>query len=289
MTEAAKPIPSKNVTMVILAEHHAPLRAFLETVHEQVRELVCVLGLPKDFFVVHKRWHKTFLGLEVVLDRGRLIGAWFLQNNQECREIRPRELIKILDIFARARGKPLLKVRFGGFRRSWCYCEGELKNGFRCATSDGEFHAFGRTAYQGSAYGSSDGPLIITGWPVAAEENQFTRDLYRFRLACENASYLDKYHAKTRPFDRDDDAYIRLGTLGPYPDYVIDIFVDKLRGWLSAHEPKILEFNLEDLWIVHYERPSLETNQSEKRVVEIIAKPEMLDDLYEEWRAGQAR
>jgi hypothetical protein len=249
-----------------------------------VHELQDILGSRfTKVFVPYTPYqlHATIIGLEVDVIHRELYSHWTVSNTRENHQ--PVNIDTLLKLFTGFRHSPLT-VRFCGYTEARCSCTGEEYREWECATSKGEFHSCGRTGYEGSFYGFSPGPVVITGWPVAISEgtDSFPHTLFSFRKECEKAGFLDKYHSDSRPYWRDDDCYIKIGSFTSEIEDLPEV-TDRMRGYLAAQDPVILDLPPEQVEFILYRGPSLAEKSIIKKlpIEEAIKNPNSLKQMFE--------
>ena len=282
-------VPNRNITMVAFYGNKKPteLSQFIDVVIDQVHSVLAALELPSDVFTPYRKpqMHATLIGMEVIKVGGELCNANFLNNNGQLRPIKPNSMLDLIAAIAASR-RPLFTIRFGGFRKSYCTCTGFDLYDWKCTSSNSEFHAFHRSAYEGTFYAFSPGPVLLTGWPIkeSGSLNQMSRHIYGFRWAVENCGFLDKYHSAEKPYWKDDDFYLRLGTFRECPAPKFESFVERMRDYLCLRKPITLDVNLENVSIVYYESPLLEKVIEEISLVDALKEPQLVEALYDRWR-----
>lgn len=259
-------MPDKTVTMVAFhgcsnpgkPEGRRKLRQLVKKVQDEVSQQ---LGWPmRRRFLPSGPYqvHATLIGMEAEVVGGRLMSHWFFQNRRELRPINVRQLLRLAARVTKR--KPVFRIRFGGFRKAICTCVGKSAEGWDCATSDAEFHSCDRAPWEGSFYGYPGGPVLITGWPAAHQDDvdDFRHLLYDFRLAAERAGFLDKYHSNADPHWMDDDWYVKIGsfreTLSIRKIRKVEAGV---REFLRRMGPTVVPVREDDISIVRYTDPSL--------------------------------
>lgn len=283
--------PERNITLVAFYGDKKPeqLLQLITQLHRHIDHVVRDHDLSGAFNPCNSpQIHATLLGMEAVRVGGQLYNANFLNNNGHLRPIYPLRLLELLAAVAQSR-VPLLRVRFGGFRRSHCTCRGFDLYDWKCGSSDSEFHAFNRSAYEGSFYAFSPGPAMLTGWPVgAASLNYFTRELYGLRRSAEGCGFLEKYHSAEKPYWKDDDFYLRLGTFGHCPSGKLESVVEQVRTFLSSLDPIAVDISTQDVSFVYYNKPSLQAISTAVPLEDAVNKPQLLEALYEQWTRDNA-
>lgn len=239
---------------------------------------------PYDLYQIHA----TIIGMEAVVIDGKLYNHWFLENKKELRLI---NIQRFLDLIKRvSQRNPLFTIRFGCFEKACCTCVGESSYGWNCATSDSEFHSCDNSAYEGSFYAYSRGDVrdvILTGWPVKGpdELHVFPHFLYDFRLAAEDAGFLDKYHGNKYPHWKDDDCFIKLGIFRGKMTYEqLRRVEERVRDYLYKYKrgPVTVDIRVKDVSILLYKDPSLGKGCMIECVplVEALDDPTRVRDLY---------
>jgi hypothetical protein len=233
--------------------------------------------------------HATIIGMEVVRVSGRPVNLNFLRNNGVQRPVYPRLLLDLLASAAASRAdNPLLTVRFGGWGKAHCQCTEQADLlAWACRTGTSPFHGYKRTAYEGSFYISRNGQVVTTAWAVngtdKTNDSRFAHDLHRFRAAAEHAGYLDGYHRADKPEWRDDDFFIRLGTLKDCSDDLKRDLEEHVRSHLATQEPVFVQVRLADMRIVYYEDTSLAKVIKAVPISDTIKDPGPVDALYQQW------
>jgi hypothetical protein len=211
-----------------------------------------------------------------------LYSHWLIKNRGGPHQpVKIGSLINILTSFAqRDQG---FTIRYCGYTEAYCSCTGKEQQGWECYSGNAEFHSCGRTGYEGSFYGSAPGSLVITGWPVvsARKKKTFSHSLYSFRRDCEKAGFLDKYHSDAFPLWKDDDCYIKLGTLTENMHDFTPV-IGKMREYMSGLEPVIIELKPEHVDIIVYRNTSLtRENIIEKLpLLDVVKHPDSLEELF---------
>ena len=208
--------PEQNITLVAFCGDRKPdqLNKLLADTLRQIQTALEDVELPSVFDPYELgQMHATVLGLELIKIGDDIFTANFLNNNGVLREMQPVLLLELCRSIADSRN-PLFTIRFGGFRKAHCTCTGFDLYEWDCPTGKSEFHAFNRSAYEGTFYAFSPGPVMLTGWPIRlTDQTNFTRQVYGFRRAVENCGFLDKYHSTEKPYWEDDDFYPSIGNL----------------------------------------------------------------------------
>lgn len=275
-----------NVTMVAFHGPNKPpsLQGLLSDVREALTTALRPELSPTFEAYQQSQVHATLIGMEAIVLHRLLYGHWFSRNRSGARRL--IEVARLHEIVRRvARRTPMFTIRFGGFAKAQCTCVGGSSRGWRCPTSAAEFHSCDRSAYEGSFYAYSPGPVMLTGWPVQAPDasDAFPHLLYDFRLAAESAGFLDKYHSDDSPHWMDDDCYLKLGAFRER------IASDELRGveealreFLRARPPVTVDIAVEDISVVLYSDPSLKGETIVERVPlrEFIEDPKKVEMLY---------
>ncbi len=274
--------PAKNMTLVAFLGKMPP--ALDEIIHE-ISNQIDALGLPQGTFDPYQpnALHATLLGMEVIKSGGDLLNANFLNNNGCLRGIQPLQLLSLLGTVVSSR-QPMFTIRFGGFQQSHCQCAGFDLYEWQCASSNAEFHAFSRTAYEGSFYVSPNGAVMLTGWPIVpSSATTFTRELYGLRLAAGDYGFLDKYHTTEKPYWKDDDFYIRLGTF-KIPANLPASFLDQVRVYLAGKSPPItVDVTISDIDFVYYQQAVPLTVIERLSLQDALADPKKLLALFARW------
>ena len=275
-------VPQNNITLVaLLADNGLPELAGL------VGELVKILGQAPDAFCGYEtsQMHATVLGMEVIMVGGVLCNAHFLNNNGRLRPVDYPRLLHLLDVVVSTRN-PVFRIRFGGFRKAHCDCTGLDLCDWKCPSGNSEFHAFNRSAYEASFFSGSKGEVMLTGWPVARDSvDSFPRDLYLLRRAAEDCGYLAKAHTNEKPYWKDDDFHLRLGTFdfNKCTTGQLQSVVGRVRDYLASRPPMVVDVGLDDLFIVHYEKPTLHRCLAKLPLGEVLRNPQLLADLHQDW------
>ena len=276
-------VPPRNITMVAF---HEKMPTALTEIISDISERITALGLSKGRFVPYQpnERHATLLGMEVLKIGGDLINANFLNNNGRLRTIEPLQLLSLVSAVVSSR-QPVFTVRFGGFSQAYCNCAGFDLYEWECTAANAEFHAFNRTAYEGSFYASPNGPVMLTGWPITASSpDSFHRELYGLRLAAEECGFLDKYHTIQKPYWKDDDFYIRLGTFNNFPANQFSALVEQVRAYLAALNPApTVDVTVADVDFVYYEEATPLTIRERLPLKDALADPKKLLALYARW------
>jgi hypothetical protein len=258
-----KTVPDSNISMVAFHGNRKPrelqllLQELLGLINHHVTSTV-----PEAFMAYFQdQIHATIIGMEVDLEHGRMLGRWFRRNESgQSRSIDTKLFQQIVKRFVH--GSHMFTIRFGGFPESHCFCKSDLQAriGWACSSKEAEFHTFDRSPYEGTFYISGSGPAMLTGWPVEGplQLRTYPRHLYTFRRAAEEAGFLDKYHCGDKPYWKDDDFFIRVGTFSE------NLSVDQLqeieesvRRFLSIRPPTVVDVGIEDISIVLYRDSSL--------------------------------
>lgn len=276
-------VPPKNITMVaFLDKMPTDVTNIISDIHKRISNL----GLRPGTFVPYKpnELHATLLGMEVLKINGELVNANFLNNNGRLCRAQPLCLLSLLDAVVSCR-KPVFTVRFGGFSQAQCTCTGFDLLDWKCTATNAEFHAFNRTAYQGSFYAFPNGPVMLTGWPVSASaSNIFPRELYGLRLAAENCGFLDKYHTTQKPHWKDDDFYIRVGTFRNCPAKQFQDLVNQVRLDLAGlKSERTVDVTLGDIEFVYYERATPLVVIDRLSLRDALDDPKKLLKMYARW------
>lgn len=275
-----------NVTMVAFHGKEKPkdLQALILDVIAQIqRHLGQHYTSSFDGYSIFQM-HATLIGMEADREDNLLVGRWFKRNRGDARRsVDSRVLQDVVRSFVH--GENLFTIRFGGFREARCSCNvGQATaETWNCNSSPAEFHSCDRAPFEGSFY-AGGGPVMITGWPVEGPNNlnAFTHELYAFRKAAEAAGLLHKYHNANKPHWRDDDFFIRLGTLSPTNAQQVAPIEDSIRRSLAARTPISIEVRVQDVSIVRYEDASLpvETVRSCVPLATFLDDHSKLDYLY---------
>ncbi|MBN2440141.1 MAG: hypothetical protein JXJ04_02310 [Spirochaetales bacterium] len=275
-----------NITLVAFHGNQKPpaLQNLLSSIDKKLMEL-----LGSSYSTLYKPFtsyqiHATLIGMEVDLVTGELHGHWFLKNHHEsAHPVTLRNFIPLLSSLAEK--NPLFRIRFCGYRKAYCTCKNDEFDDWNCRTSAAEFHSCGRSAYEGTFYGFSPGPVMISGWPIAADRTKtfFPHDLYFFRRRCEKAGFCDKYHSDTFPTWKDDDCYIKIGEFLKEIPSLPDI-IEKLRIYMSEKEPVIIDILPENAAVVFYTNSTLAENTIIKKITlpEAVNDPDSLTRLFQE-------
>lgn len=273
-------IPEINVTMVAFHQREKPkplkklVGEVVETINSNLRS---TSGTALDEYSI-SQIHATIVGMEADMQFGRLFSRWFRKNNNgELRTIDAKRFQEIVKTFIQ--DGELFTIRFGGFRPAHCTCDPDASavDSWRCRSSDAEFHSCDRSPYEGSFYGFSPGPAILTGWPVrsARDGETFTHRLYEFRRAVEEAGFLDKHHGMIKSHWKNDDFFLRLGTLpSNIPNESLRLMKNAVRKCLSERESVTIDVTVDDVTIVLYDDTSL----AETHVKASVPLASFLDD-----------
>jgi hypothetical protein len=225
--------------------------------------------------------HATIIGLEVDVIDGKLYSHWAINNTRGKHQ--PVTIDALITTLSRFGDTPLI-IRFCGYAEARCSCTGEEYKEWDCPTSKGEFHSCGRTGYEGSFYGFSPGPAVITGWPVVSPRSitSFPHTIFSFRKECENAGFLDKYHSDSHPYWRDDDCYIKIGSFTRKIEDLPEV-TERMRNFLAIRDPVILELSPEQVEIILYQDTSLSEISIIKKLplIQAIKKPDSLKQMFE--------
>ena len=291
--------PSDNIAMIALRgnkKRFATFQRLINRIQHKIYQTIKDLKMPQDSFVPYKieQIHATIIGMEVIKIAGELYNANFLNNDGRLRKIEANRLLTLMDTIQKTKDpNAFLTIRFGGFRKTYCRCEGFDLLDWNCPTGSSEFHAFNRTAYEGSFYAFSGGPVMLTGWPVdsAEKKSTFNRDLFGVRRAAGGFGFLDKYHLQVKPHWKDDDFFVRLGSFRPVDDPLkpsLISLIERVRDFLCLEGPVIVDIPVEAISIVYYEDPSLDRikNGDPKNEIPLrnaIDNPGLVDDLYAYW------
>lgn len=291
--------PNDNITMIAFhgnKDRHAAVKRLIDTTKDQILDTIADLGMPDDFFIPYtsEKIHATIIGMEVVKIEGGLYNANFLNNDGRLRKIEPNRLLELMDAVWKARGQDTyLTIRFGGFCKAHCKCAGFDLLSWNCPTGGSEFHAFSRSAYEGSFYAFSDGPVMLTGWPIESAEKKsaFNRDLFGLRRASGELGFLDKYHLQEKPHWKDDDFFIRLGSFKPVDKsltYQFQSLLERLRDFFCLEGPHIVDVPVDAISIVYYDNPTLDRlkhDDPKNKILlpDAINNPSLVDDLYARW------
>jgi hypothetical protein len=284
-------IPEQNVTLVAFHGDRKPdqLNKLLVDTLRQIKMALESIGLPStQFSSVFKPYgmghmHATLLGLELIRIGDAIFTANFLNNNGVLREMQPALLLDFCRSIADSRN-PLFTIRFGGFRKAHCACTGFDLYEWDCPTGKSEFHAFNRSAYEGTFYAFSPGAVMLTGWPIRLNDHtSFTRQVYGFRRAAENCGFLDKYHSSEKPYWKDDDFYLRLGTLTRFPSNKLDSLLEKVRDFLSSMPPLCVDVRIEHVSFVYYREANLKDIIREIPLVDVLDDPTLIKSLFVDW------
>ncbi len=271
-------MPNLNISMV--AFHGTPKPASLQLLLTDLYDqLAGALGSScTSVFEPYgpEQIHATLIGMEANVDNYQFFSYWFSRNRSG--EKRLLHVAHLREIVERATCRaPMFTIRFGGFRKAHCTCVAKSAEGWNCATSGAEFHSCDRSAYDGSFYGFSHGPVLLTGWPVqsSTELEVFPHLLYNFRLAAEQAGFLDKYHSEDRPHWMDDDCYLKLGFFRKEitEDQLINV-EEAVREYLRNRGPVTVDLRVEDVSIVLYKDPSLK----KKDVIDKVSLADFISD-----------
>ena len=264
-------MPDPNVTMVAFHGMEKPeaLRSLIADITEEIHRQLGPLSKVAFTKYLSPQIHATIIGMEVDREDGVLINRWFKRNRGGLRRpIATRVLQEVVRSFVH--DGHLFTIRFGGFQPAHCRCESDRlgSDGWRCYSSLAELHSCDRTPYEGSFYAAADGPVVMTGWPVAGPHslNVFTHELYAFRQAAEAAGVLDKYHSDQKPHWKDDDFFIRLGTFSSSDSNQISAIEECVRELLSDRTPISINVRVQDVSIVLYEDASLQEDVVRARV-----------------------
>lgn len=279
--------PEQNVTLVAFRGDRKPdqLNKLLAATLRQIEMALEDIGLPSIAFDSYgmDQMHATVLGLELIKLGDRIFTANFLNNNGVLREMQPDLLVELCRSVADSRN-PLFTIRFGGFRKAHCSCTSFDLFEWDCPTGKSEFHAFNRSAYEGTLYAFSPGPVMLTGWPIRLNDHaNFTRQVYGFRRAAENCGFLDKYHSTEKPYWKDDDFYLRLGTFSLFPSNSLDSIVEKVRDFLAAMPPVCVDVSIEHVSFVYYRKPNLKDVIREIPLVDVLGDPTLIRSLFGHW------
>lgn len=282
-------VPSRNITMVAWVSQVPALAEWVIDVRCKAQEFRRTLKLAPDALDLYgmRHTHASILGLEVLQCGDVLCDLNYVQNDSRLQLVNPSLLLSLLQGAASPDGQ-LFTIRFGGYARAECTCQGAQLDPWECETGgpSAGFHSCRRSPYEGSLYAFRDGPIMMSGWPVADSDSaSFPHSLYQLRLRSERAGYREKFHSEGKPWQRDDDFYIRLGTLRGCSEQQKDALVAAMRKWLSNADPVCVPIHLEDLSIVYYADTALCTALDEIPVPEAVANPRLLRDLYLRWAA----
>lgn len=291
--------PSDNITMIAFRgdkDRYGDLTRVIDATREKIRETITDLSIPDGFFIPYtsEQIHATIIGMEVIKISGELYNANFLNNDGRLRKIEPRRLLALMDAIRKAKGQnTFLTIRFGGFRKAYCKCEGFDLLAWNCPTGGSEFHGFNRSAYEGSFYAFSGGPVVLTGWPVknAKEKSTFNRELFGLRRAVDEFGFLDKYHLQEKPHWKDDDFFIRLGSFKTIDQHLMPRFqslIERLRDFLCLQGAVTVDVPVDAISIVYYDNSSLDRLKNDDQRNEIslpdaINNLSLVDDLYDSW------
>ena len=275
-----------NVTLVAFygAKKPEPLATLIEKVSGEM-ERALRTDYPQFEAFSATQIHATLIGMEVDIVGGQFYGHWLAANrNGGMRAVDFKTFMSILKRVSLR--EPMFTIRFAGFRRAHCTCVGKSTEGWNCSTSRAEFHSCDRSAYDGSFYAYTPGPVILTGWQVRAADqlSDFPRHLYDLRFAAESAGFVDKYHSDSAPHWMDDDCYLKLGAFKGSIEGSSTDWQEDIREYLSCQEPVTVDIVAEDVSIVLYENPSLSCVKKRLTLPEAVEDPGKVVELYEELR-----
>jgi hypothetical protein len=283
---SVSPISKKNITLVsYLNQMPDMLIKLIDKIIDMIQIYIKENNLPDKCFTryLNNQLHATILGMEVLKIDNELVNANFLNNNGILHSVQPVRFLTLLNTICSTRN-PLFMIRFGGFVQSHCSCSGFDLFDWKCSTGDSEFHAFNRTAYEGSFYSFNNGPVMITGWPVSPRsENEFPRDLFHLRRAAENYGFLEKYHTNERPYDKDDDFYIRIGTFNDFPEVHLQKLQSNIRNYMSNCDSFIVDVFLNHIDFIYYQCPTPLTIIDKIPLNDALTNPKLLTHLYKRW------
>ena len=276
-------VPAKNITMVAyLDKMPAQVTTIISGIHERISDL----RLPDGTFVPYKpnELHATLLGMEVLKIDGEVVNANFLNNNGRICSSQPLQLLSLLDAVVSSR-KSVFTIRFGGFSQAQCKCAGFDLLDWQCTNPIAEFHAFNRTAYEGSFYAFPTGPVMLTGWPINPPSlDSFPRELYGLRHAAEDCGFLDKYHTTEKLHWKDDDFYIRVGTFRNFPANQFQGLIDQVRDDIAGVNPvRPAEVTVADIEFVYYKRATPLVVIDRLPLQHALTNPRKLLAMYDRW------
>lgn len=273
-------LPGPNVSMVAL--HGTRKSVQLTQLIEDVLHAITADLSAQAAAGVHRyavgQMHATLLGMEVDVIDGHVVNRWWRKHRGE--QVSP-DVLKLRDLVQMSIiDDHLFHVRFGGFPESYCRCRHrcpEALERWACPTGASGFHGLGGSTYENSFHAAAPGGVVIGGWSVRDAEagRPFDHRLYEFRRAAETAGFLHKRHDGTRPFLRDDNCFIRLGTLcSPLGGGRLEAVRTAVRRDLSRRRPVFVRIAVDDVQILLYDDPSMD----EAHILQKVALADFLRD-----------
>ena len=271
--------PVPNVTLVAFRKDSKPqaLTELLKDVRTWTDSALASAGCPGS--VEWHDGHATVMGGEIVRLGQKMFNFNWLNNKTMLLEPDLAGFCKHIRESCQPDGQ-LFEIRHAGFTEAHCNCSGAAQQGWECE-SGAEFHSCDRTPHEASYYAVAGGPLMITGWSVGAD-GEFDNRLHQLRKAAEEFGLLDKYHTDEheKTHWKDDDWYLRLGTIREVPSRVLARIVDQVRRRLSKRLPVTYPVKLNDLSVVVYKDTLLKELLSVSPIDDVIADPDLLPTLY---------
>jgi hypothetical protein len=95
---------------------------------------------------------------------------------------------------------------------------------------------------------------------------------------------LDKYHSDDKPYWKDDDCFIRIGTFNrSISDAQLITTQKAVRDYLSQRQPVVINVSVDDVSIVLYDNSSMEEEHIKEKIKlsDFLNNPSLVKKFYQ--------